>query len=128
MNRARTNHLVLTAASLITSCGGEMPATPETNLLVDGIRATANGEQITADCEAALSEAKAEFAALEAQTGEATVELVFGQYERVGDALTGIGDVWHLRSVHPNADVRDAANKCSEEQSDFFSQIGLSRP
>ena len=28
----------------------------------------------------------------------------------------------------PDADVRDAANNCSEEQSDFFSQIGLSRP
>ena len=128
MNRARNNLVSLTVVCLITSCGGEMTVTPEINLLVDGIRATANGEQITADCEAALSEAKAEFAALEAQTGEATVETVFGQYERVGDALTGIGDVWHLRSVHPDADVRDAANKCSEEQSDFFSQIGLSRP
>ena len=123
MNRARLNLLALTVAGLISSCGGKMPATPTTNLLVDGIRATANGEQITADCEAALSEAKVEFAALEAQTSEATVERVFGQYERVGDALTGIGDVWHLRSVHPNADVRDAANKCSEEQSDFFSHI-----
>ena len=93
MNRARNNLLVLTVTSLITSCGGEMPITPETNLLVDGIRASANGEQITADCEAALSEAKVEFAALEAQTGEATVEIVFGQYEKVSDALTGIGDV-----------------------------------
>jgi len=105
-----------------------MAATTATNLLVDGIRATANGEQITVDCKAALNKAKAEFAALEAQTGEATVETVFGQYERVNDALTDIGDVWHLRSVHPDIDVRDAANKCSEEQSDFFSQIGLSRP
>ena len=128
MNRARNNLLSLTVVCLITSCAGEKAATPEKKLMVDGIRATANGEQITADCEAALSKAKAEFAALEAQAGEATVETVFGQYERVGDALTGIGDVWHLRSVHPDADVRDAANKCSEEQSDFFSQIGLSRP
>ena len=128
MNRARNSLGSLSVACLIISCGGEMAATPATNLMVDGIRATANGEQITADCEAALSEAKAEFAALEAQTGDATVEIVFGQYERVGDALTGIGDVWHLRSVHPDADVRDAANNCSEEQSDFFSQIGLSRP
>ena len=127
MNRLRNSLLALTVAGLISSCSNEMPVEPE-NILTEGIRATANGEQITADCEAALSKAKAEFAALEAQTGEATVETVFGQYERVGDALTGIGDVWHLRSVHPDADVRDAANKCSEEQSDFFSQIGLSRP
>ena len=128
MNRVRNNLLVLIVASLVTSCDGEMAAAPATNVLVDGIRATADGGQITADCEAALSEAKAEFAALEAQTGEATVDIVFGQYERIGDTLTGIGDVWHLRSVHPDGDVRDAANKCSEEQSDFFSQIALSRP
>ena len=128
MNRAHNNLLALTVAGLITSCGDEIPVTPVTNVLVDGIRATADAEQIIADCDTSLNKAKAEFAALEMQTGEATVETVFGQYETVGDALTGIGDVWHLRSVHPDGDVRDAANKCSEEQSDFFSQIALSRP
>ena len=56
------------------------------------------------------------------------MESVFGQYEKVGDALTLIGDVWHLRSVTSDAEVRDAANACSEKQSDFFSQVGLSRP
>ncbi|MEC8633498.1 MAG: M3 family metallopeptidase [Pseudomonadota bacterium] len=128
MNRARNTLLALTITGQLTSCGENVSVAPEQNILIDGIRATANGEQITADCDTALNKAKAEFAALEAQTGDATVDTVFGQYERVGDALTGIGDVWHLRSVHPDADVRDAANKCSEEQSDFFSQIGLSRP
>ncbi|MEC8158600.1 MAG: M3 family metallopeptidase [Pseudomonadota bacterium] len=128
MNRARNTLLALTITGQLTSCGENVSVAPEQNILIDGIRATANGEQITADCDTALNKAKAEFAALEAQTGDPTVDTVFGQYERVRDALTGIGDVWHLRSVHPDADVRDAANKCSEEQSDFFSQIGLSRP
>ena len=128
MNRVPNTLLALTVTCLTLSCSDEVRVTPEKNILIEGIRATANGEQITVDCEAALSEAKAEFTALEAQTGEATVETVFGQYESVSDALTGIGDVWYLRSVHPDAEVRDAANKCSEEQSDFFSQIGLSRP
>ena len=31
--------------------------------------------------------------------------LISGDYETMADALTGIGDVWHLRSVHPDADV-----------------------
>ncbi len=128
MNRARNTLLALTITGQLTSCGENVSVAPEQNILIDGIRATANGEQITADCDTALNKAKAEFAALEAQTGDPTVDTVFGQYERVVDALTGIGDVWYLRSVHPDADVRDAANKCSEEQSDFFSQIGLSRP
>ena len=128
MNRVPNTLLALTVTCLTLSCSDEVRVTPEKNILIEGLRATANGEQITVDCEAALSEAKAEFTALEAQTGEATVETVFGQYESVSDALTGIGDVWYLRSVHPDAEVRDAANKCSEEQSDFFSQIGLSRP
>jgi thimet oligopeptidase len=129
MQRSLTATLSLITLGLLTACGNDSaPIEAKPPMLIGGIRATATGEQIASDCEAALDNAKAEFAVLEAQTGPATVESVFGQYEKVGDALTLIGDVWHLRSVHPDAEVRDAANACSERQSDFFSQVGLSRP
>ena len=129
MQRSLTATLSLITLGLLTACGNDsMPIEEKPPMLIEGIRATASGEQIAAECDVALENAKAEFAILEAQTGPATVESVFGQYEKVGDALTLIGDVWHLRSVHPDAEVRDAANTCSEKQSDFFSQMGLSRP
>jgi thimet oligopeptidase len=128
MLRSNNTPLVIVTTLLIASCSNDQSVVSKKDMYIDGIRATASAEQITTDCDAALNKAKTEFAALEGQTGEATVETVFGQYEEVSNALTGIGDVWHLRSVHPDADVRDAANKCSERQSDFFSQIGLSRP
>ena len=128
MHRTLYPFAALTCIGLMSSCGDNTSIDSKPSVLTEGIRATASAEQITADCETALGEAKAAFVALEAQTGKATVERVFGQYEVMTDALTGIGDVWHLRSVHPNADVREAANTCSERQSDFLSQIGLSRP
>ena len=127
MHRTLYQFAALTCIGLMSSCGDNTSIDSKPSVLIEGIRATASAEQITADCETALGEAKAAFVALEAQTGKATVERVFGQYEVTTDALTGIGDVWHLRSVHPNADVREAANTCSERQSDFLSQIGLSR-
>lgn len=128
MHRTLYPFAALTCIGLMSSCGDNTSIDSKPSVLTEGIRATASAEQITADCETALGEAKAAFVALEAQTGKATVERVFGQYEVMTDALTRIGDVWHLRSVHPNADVREAANTCSERQSDFLSQIGLSRP
>lgn len=128
MHRTLYPIAALTCIGLLSSCGNNTSIDSKPSVLTEGIRATASAEQITADCDTSLGEAKAAFVALEAQTGKATVERVFGQYEVMTDALTRIGDVWHLRSVHPNADVREAANTCSERQSDFLSQIGLSRP
>lgn len=128
MLRARHTLFSLVGIGLISSCATTIPVDPDKNLLIEGIRATASAEQITEECGVALGQAKAEFARLEAQTGAATVESVFGQYEKVSDALTKIGDVWHLRSVHPEADVREAATKCSEQQIDFYAQMDLSRP
>jgi thimet oligopeptidase len=113
----------LISVSLLVSCSGHQP-----EILVDGIRATATAEQIVSDCNMALNNASAELKALEEQKGQATLTSVYGQYEKIVDALVPIGDVWHIRSVHPDSDVRSAANECSEKQSDFYSQISLSRP
>ena len=85
--------------TLVASCSEEPRAPVPKALLVDGIRATSSGAEIAADCDIALEEAKAEFAALEAQTSDATVENIFGQYENVVETLTSVGDVWYLRSV-----------------------------
>jgi len=113
----------LMSVSLLVSCNGHQP-----DILIDGIRATATAEQIVSDCDVALNNASAQLKALEEQKGQATLTSVYGQYEKIVDALVPIGDVWHIRSVHPDSDVRSAANECSEKQSDFYSQISLSRP
>ena len=70
MQRSLTATLSLITLGLLTACGNEsMPIEEKPPMLIEGIRATASGEQIAAECDAALENAKAEFAILEAQTG-----------------------------------------------------------
>ena len=79
MHRTLYPIAALTCIGLLSSCGNNTSIDSKPSVLTEGIRATASAEQITADCETALGEAKAAFVALEAQTGKATVELVFCQ-------------------------------------------------
>ena len=117
MHRMFSVVLSILLITLVASCGEAQRVFAPKPLLVDGIRVASSGAEIAAHCDIALEDAKAEFASLEAQTSDATVETVFGQYENVVGALTSVGDVWYLRSVYPDADVRDAATQCSEKQS-----------
>ena len=128
MQRSLTATLSLITLGLLTACGNDsMPIEEKPPMLIEGIRATASGAQIAADCDVALENAKAEFAFLEAQTGPATVESVFGQYEKVGDALTLIGDVWHRDRFTPMQ--RFAMRPTPVVKTiRLFSQVGLSRP
>jgi thimet oligopeptidase len=41
--------------------------------------------------------------------------------------LQDVRQSWYIKSVHPDQSIRDAATKCSEEYSDFSTQVGLSR-
>lgn len=96
-------------------------------ILIDGIDPTLTGEQITKLCDDIMVQAEASFKKLENSTGPATLENVVGTFDSIINDMLPIRHVWHMRSVHPAADVRDAANMCSEKQSDFFTQTGLSK-
>ena len=85
MFRALFSFTSLICISALAGCSQNTSEDSQTTKRINGIRATASAEQIAADCETALARAYSEFAALEAQTGEATVASVFGQYEKVSD-------------------------------------------
>ncbi len=120
-----TMALVLTACD--TTGGGSAPAEPLVSTAVDGWDYTMPAAELADLCASALTQAKAQFAAIESDTGPATLESVYGPYDDMGRTLQTIQHVWHMKSVHPEADVRDAATQCAEDYSDFASGIGLSR-
>ena len=78
-------------------------------------------------CEGTLAKARKAFAAIEDDTRPATVEHVFGAYDQMAFDLQAVRHVWYMKSVHPDADFRDAAEKCSQDYSDFDDSLNLSR-
>ncbi len=123
------NYWCLITLVSLSACDARPVISGETLTLIDGgIRTSSTGAQIRKDCDLALNLAGAELADLEVQKGIATVDAVFGQYEKIIDALTPVGDVWYLRSVHPLDSVRESSNACAERVSDFYSMLALSRP
>lgn len=121
----------VTMALVLTACdtmdGGSAPVEPLVSTAVDGWDYTMPAAELADLCSNALAQAKAQFAAIESDTGPASLESVYGPYDDMGRTLQTIQHVWHMKSVHPEADVRDAATQCAEDYSDFASGIGLSR-
>lgn len=99
----------------------------ENSMLITGIDPTLSGEQFTALCDKQLEQAKTEFTAIEKSTGPATLPSVMGAFDHINDVLLPVNHAWYMKAVHPDAAVRDAATKCSEHISDFYSSVGLSR-
>ena len=78
-------------------------------------------------CESTLSNAKVLLVGIETDTSDAALQSVFGAYDEIGHELQSIQHVWYMKSVHPEADIRDAATQCAQNYSDFSTTIGLSR-
>lgn len=123
--------LTLAVALSLTACSSTSdnakhpePAKP---MLISGIDPNLSGQQISALCDATMANAKAEFAALETDTSPATLDNVVGAMDQIIDNMLPIRHVWYVRSVHPDEEIRKSATACSETQSDFFTQVGLSK-
>jgi thimet oligopeptidase len=78
-------------------------------------------------CEDTLAQARESFAAIENGTGPATLDTVFGAYDQMVFDLQAIRHVWYMKSVHPDADYRDAAEQCMQDYTDFDDSLSLSR-
>lgn len=99
----------------------------QNKMLTEGIDPNLTSEQITKLCDDILAQAQTSFQALENSSGPATLKNVVGAYDQIIDNMMPVRHVWHIRAVHPEESIRDAANACSEKQSDFFTQTGLSK-
>jgi Zn-dependent oligopeptidase len=78
-------------------------------------------------CDASLSRAAQALAAVENSSTGATMDSVFLPYDQLWLDLQDIAHVDYLKSVHPNADIRDAAERCSEDYSNFITSVSLSQ-
>lgn len=94
---------------------------------VSGINLGLSGADLTTLCDGLLTQAHADFTNLETQTGPATLESVIGGMDAIYYSLQPVRHVWHMKDVHPDAAVRDAATGCSERYGDFGTRTSLSR-
>ncbi|ASP37424.1 tetraacyldisaccharide 4'-kinase [Bacterioplanes sanyensis] len=97
-------------------------------LLIDGMNATASAKDWQTLCEQQLSKAREHFTAVEQGTGPANVETVLQQYEQVNYALQPLMPASYIKAVHPDKAVRDSAEACIQKIADFDSSIYLSQP
>ncbi len=86
-----------------------------------------SAHDLAARCTGTLKAAQMSFASIENDTSEATLGSVFGAYDAMTIDLQAINHVWYLKSVHPDAAIRAAAEVCVENYTDFDDSHDLSR-
>ena len=97
------------------------------SVAADGWNYAMKATELNDLCESVLSNAKLILAKIESDTSKPTLQSVFSAYDAMGRQLQSIGHVWYMKSVHPDAEIRDAATQCAQNYSDFGTVIGLSR-
>ncbi|MDG2278923.1 MAG: Zn-dependent oligopeptidase [Pseudomonadales bacterium] len=127
----------LTLTVIMTSCQtaneGNPPgaigmvSTPVAAVLIDGFAPNTPPDELTAICNRNVEQATSAFQALETDTSPATLDSVIGGFDRSSATIEDLVHTFHLKAVHPNAAIRDAATACSLKIEDFVTMTGLSR-
>jgi thimet oligopeptidase len=131
-------HKTLITLSLVSALAACQPAEqqvksqsvtkPSTQkMITEGIKPNLSASEITQLCEQVLNKTELDFSTLEQQTGKATLDSVVGSFDSIIDGMSPINHMWHIKAVHPKAEIRDAATQCSQKASEFFTKVGLSR-
>ena len=124
----RPQLLAICLFSLAAGCQPNTTDNPVQNtVLIDGIKANIPAAELTAQCESLVLTANTQFTQLEQQTTPATLATVVSTFDDIIDTLMPVNHVWYLRAVHPQADIREAANDCSEAVSEFYTRVSLSQ-
>ncbi len=114
---ARTT--LLLATSLLFACSTHTPAPGKVE----------SASAFAAECDAALARVRADFHALQVAQGDKTVTTII---EPLNQIELRLGDAYQraalFEAVHPEADVRAAAEACSRRASSLASELALSRP
>ena len=126
------NLVALAAALAVVACGGaKKPAAPElsSSYVEITLADVDSAGKLAARCEADEAAFRERLAALESWTGAPTVD----NYYRPLDSLTvsAANLVMHAASlggVHPDGDLREAAEQCELLINKLFTDMGLSRP
>lgn len=116
------------AQKTLTTPTADTAALESTPLRVDGISPNLGALAYQQLCERSVQRAQAAFAVLESRRDTATLQSVVGGMQNITYELQDINQSWYMSSVHPDAEVRQAATQCSERYTDFQTQVSLSRP
>ncbi|NKB99080.1 MAG: tetraacyldisaccharide 4'-kinase [Pseudomonadales bacterium] len=129
--------LVLTLTVVMVSCqtsndvpppvAVSEPVATTDAMLMDGFAPNTPPDELTAMCDANVEQATAEFQALETDTSPATLASVIGGFDRLSAKIDDLVHTFHLKAVHPDEAIRDAATACSLKIEDFVTMTGLSR-
>ncbi|HET9230892.1 MAG TPA: M3 family metallopeptidase [Vitreimonas sp.] len=132
MNAARTT--LLSAALLLSACAtasSPPPADPTAGVdafLSELHVAPASAADFTAYCETSYQRLDAMRDALE-RPGANTIEGAFAPFDalyKLGSSTYGEANL--VTETNPNAEIRAAAEACQQRLSNFFTEVGLSRP
>jgi thimet oligopeptidase len=83
--------------------------------------------ELEALCASALDKAAQDLHAIENSTAPTTMDSVFQPYDQMLIDLQAIAHVNYLKSVHPDAGIRDTAERCSQDYSNFGTTLSLSQ-
>ena len=78
-------------------------------------------------CDDVLNSSKNMLKKIEDDISNPTLSSVFIPYDEMGKNLQKIQHVWYMKSVHPDAELRNVATECAQEYSSFATEVNLSR-
>ena len=78
-------------------------------------------------CDDVLNSSKNMLKKIEDDISIPTLSSVFIPYDEMGKNLQKIQHVWYMKSVHPDAELRNVATECAQKYSSFATEVNLSR-
>ena len=78
-------------------------------------------------CDDVLNSSKNMLKKIEDDISNPTLSSVFIPYDEMGKNLQKIQHVWYMKSVHPDAELRNVATECAQKYSSFATEVNLSR-
>lgn len=97
-------------------------------ILSEAFDATLSAEDLTAACEVSFAKLSDEYEALRTYEGPATLETVARPFNLMGEG-PGVSAGWAylMGNVHPDPEVREAANACVQKFVALSTEIGLDK-
>ena len=63
---------------------------------------------------------------MENDTSAATLESVYGQYDKIAFTAQQVQQSWYLKAIHPDEALRKAATDCTVKYSDLYAEFSMS--
>jgi thimet oligopeptidase len=118
----------LSACLVLVGCAQQSINQLTKPMIIDGFNPNLTAAEYKVMCDGVVSNAKSEFKAIETDQSPATLKSVMGAYDNMLVGLQNINQSWYLKAVHPDESIREVSTACSEQVSEFYSEMGMSRP